>query len=144
MHTENKNVRRERSHRTLPIVLGVIWGIMLVLYVRSIYGIFHYDQTYNYYSDPTYSVDEAVVGNYGAIYSRIDNMIESRSDFDLHTEYSELVAIHDYLEAAVHHRMYSENGLDDLAAKNLARMDEARSRMGGLDFVADDIDSTLR
>lgn len=144
MRTGNRDNIKERSHRILPIVLGIIWGIMLVLYIRSIYGIFHYDQTYNYYSDPTYSVDDAIVGNYGEIYTRIDNLIENRSDLDLHTEYSELAAIHDYLEAAVHHRMYSENGLDDLAAKNLARMDEARSRMGGLDFVADDIDSTLR
>ncbi len=139
MRSKNK----EKTHKKLAIFLGIIWGIMLVVYLRSVYGIFHYDESRIYYSDATYLAGDIVVGNYGSLYSRIDSMVGDGADFTEHPEYSELAAIHDYMEALTLYRMYSENGIEDLAAKNLARMDEARSRMGGLDFAAEDLNKIL-
>ena len=138
MHTQPKNKRR----KGFAIFLGIVWGIMLVFYAKTAYDIMNYRNEI-YYPDPVSMAYETVVGNYGGIYSRIDELIKQGVDIDDHTEYSELNAVHDYMEALANYRIYSKNGLSEQAAKNLALMDEAKSRMGGLDFAAKDIDAIL-
>ena len=68
----------------------------------------------------------------------IDNL-----DTDKQTEYAEVLAVHDYIEAAAQYKMYKDNGITDMANRYKERMDDAKNCLGGFDFTAGDIDKIL-
>lgn len=126
----------------LAVVLGIVWGIMIVVIGVSVFRIFNYDRSM-YYSDPTYHSDEILMKNYGAIYSSMNSLLSSGNDLKGHSEYDELIALHDYVESCAYFRMYTENGETEKALKYYTAMEEAKSRMGDLDFTASEIDDLI-
>ncbi len=134
-------VRSNRGKKTLAVILGLIWGIIVAVIVADLYMMFNYKP--NYYSSAVRMADKVSSKTYGQLYGMMQNDLVDNLDTDKQTEYAEVLAIHDYMEAAAQYRMYSENGISDMAARYKERMDEAESRMGGLDFAADDIDKII-
>lgn len=137
--SENK---KRKSRYKLPVFLGIIWAIMLIVYCVSVYKIFHYDSV-PYYSNPEYLMGDVTLKQYGNIYQRVDDMLSSNLTAEELPEYTELVAIHDYIEAAGLYRIYSENGLDELADRNKERMESAKAGFGKLSFAIEEIDEAI-
>ena len=126
----------------LAIFLGIIWGVMLVCFTGLYYKITHYDRG-TYLPRPDYFADEIIAQNYGGIYDRMDSLIRSGFNPAEHEEYAELMAIHDYVENCALYVIYSVNHEEDLKAEYMEALKEARSRMGELDFAADEITHAL-
>ncbi|MBO4678496.1 MAG: hypothetical protein J5626_02405 [Lachnospiraceae bacterium] len=136
-----KKSPKNKGKRVLAVLLGIIWGILVVIAVYDVVEIYSYNPFY--VSGADYTAKKVLGKDYGAIYSTIHSDVTQNFDFEARPEYTELKAIHDYLEAAAQYRMYSENGLTDKAARYKERMDEARTRLGGFDFTAEDMDKMV-
>ena len=130
-----------KGKRVLAVILGIIWAILVVIAVYDVVEIYTYNPVY--YSGTEYTVKRVMAKDYGSIYNTIHNDVIQDFDFEAYPEYNELKAIHDYLESAAQYRMYSENGITDKAAGYKERMEEAKTRLGKLDFTAEDMDKML-
>lgn len=136
---EKKNKKKGKG---LAVVLGIIWGIMLVVLAFSVKNIFSFREDY-YYSNPEYIFNYIVSEEYGSIYNRIQNMIETGIKGGNHPEYDELIAIHDYMEAGAQYKMYSAGNDMNKAAKYKAEMEKAKAALGKLAFTAAEMDKAL-
>lgn len=136
---EKKNKKKGKG---LAVVLGIIWGIMLVVLAFSVKNIFSFREDY-YYSNPEYIFNYIVSEEYGSIYNRIQNMIETGIKGGNHPEYDELIAIHAYMEAGAQYKMYSAGNDMNKAAKYKAEMEKAKAALGKLDFTAAEMDKAL-
>ncbi len=132
----------KRKGKGLAVVLGIIWGIMLVVLAFSIKHIFSYRED-NYYSNPEYIFNYVVSEQYGTIYTRVQNMVEAGVKKGNHPEYDELLAIHDYMEAAAQYKMYSSVNDSTKASKYKEEMEKAKAALGKLDFTAAEMDKAL-
>ena len=130
-----------KGKRVLAVILGIIWGILVVIAIYDVVEIYSYNPIY--VSGADYTAKKILSKDYGQIFNTIHNDVGQDFDFESHPEYNELKAIHDYLEAAAQYRMYSENGLTDKANIYKERMDEAKTRLGELEFTAEDMDKML-
>ena len=136
-----KKAPKNKGKRILAVLLGIIWGIMVVIAAYDVIEIYTYNPFY--VSGADYTAKKVLSKDYGGIYYSIHNDITQDFDFEERSEYKELKAIHDYIEAAAQYRMYSENSLPDKAAYYKAKMDEAKNGFGELDFTVKDIDIML-
>ena len=130
-----------KGKRILAVILGIIWGILVVVAIYDVVEIYTYNPIY--VSGADYTAKKILSKDYGQIYYTIHSDVAQDFDFENHPEYDELIAMHDYIEAAAQYRMYSENGLTDKANIYKERMDEAKARFGGLDFTVNDIDKMI-
>ena len=122
--------------------MGIIWGILAATFVAQLYSAFNYKP--GYYSSATRVVNYVAGKDYGQIYGTLHYDLLDNLDTEKQSEYKEVLAIHDYLEAAAQYKMYHEAGYTELAERHLARMNEAKTRLGELDFTAEDIDKILK
>lgn len=136
-----RNSKSKKGNK-LAVVLGLIWGILLVVLAVSIKNIFTY-RNEKYVQSPEYILNSVISGDYGNIYTRVQKLIEGGFTEEELPEYRELFAIHDYLEAAAGYKIYEKNGLADKASLYQKRMDEASDKLGGLEFTASEIDKAL-
>ena len=130
-----------KGKRILAVLLGIIWGILVVIAAYDVIEIYTYNPYYVSAAD--YTAKKILSKDYGRIYSTIQSDVIENFDFEEHPEYKELKAMHDYIEAAAQYRMYSENGLPDKAAYYKEKMDKAQTGFGKLDFTVKDIDRML-
>lgn len=135
-------MRSSKGKNGFAIILGIVWGIMAVVWFFSIKNIFTYEKEH-YYSDPSLVLGSIMQEDYGGAYSRMEDMLQYGLDVNVKPQYTEVAAEHDYLEGAVLYRMYSAEGLDDLAAVNKAKMEEAERNLGGLSFIKEEIDAAI-
>lgn len=134
-------VRNNKGKNGLAIVLGLIWGIIVAVIVADLYMMFNYKPSY--YSSATRISDRIMSKEYGQLYTTMQSDLIDNLDTNKQTEYAEVLAIHDYLEAAAQYKMYRDNGITDYADRYKERMEDAKSRLGGFDFTAGDIDKIL-
>ncbi len=137
-----KKLKIEPVKRPLATVLGIVWGIVIVVLAVSIYGIFNYDQG-TYYSKPEFYTAEVLGKDYGMIYSGMDSFEKNVRDVKNHPEYGELIAVRDYVENFARYRMYTENGDGEKASKYLEAMNDAKTRLKALDFTVEEIEKLL-
>ena len=130
-----------KGKKVLAVILGLIWGIIVAVLVADLYMMFNYKPTY--YSSATRIADKITTKAYGQLYATMHADLIDNLDTDKQTEYAEVLAVHDYMEAVAQYKMYRDNGITDLANRYKERMDEAKSRLGGFDFTAGDIDKIL-
>ena len=136
-----KKAPKNKGKRILAVLLGIIWAILVVIAVYDVVEIYTYNPFYVTGAD--YTAKKVLSKDYGGIYYSIHNDVTQDFDFEERTEYTELKAMHDYIEAAAQYRMYKENSLSDKAEYYKAKMDEAKTRFGELDFTVKDIDQML-
>ena len=136
-----KKSPKNKGKRILAVLLGIIWGILVVIAVYDVVEIYTYNPFY--VSGADYTAKKVLSKDYGSIYNTIHSDVTQDFDFESRPEYNELKAIHDYIEAAAQYRMYSENGLTDKADRYKARMDEAKSRLGQLLFTVKDMNEMI-
>ena len=135
-------MQKFKSNHGFAIFLGVIWGIMAVVYFFSIKSVFTYDNSYSY-TNPEYVLGAMMEENYGGAYQRTEAMLTYGLEVSKHPECKEIVAEHDYMEAAALYRIYFSEGLTELADKYKARMDEASSNLGKISYITKEIDAAL-
>ena len=136
-----KKAPKNKGKRVLAVLLGIIWGILVVITVYDVVEIYSYNPFY--VSGADYTAKKVVAKDYGSIYYTIHSDVTQDFDFESRPEYNELKAIHDYLEAGAQYRMFAEDGQTEKAARYKERMDEAKTRLGELDFTAKDMDKML-
>ena len=136
-NTENKAIRFG------AILLGAIWGVMLFLYGVNLVKIFNYKPTV-YTGNYNYIAESVLSGDYGSLYLRMQNFAEDDGDLKKNPEYTELMAVHDYLEAAALLKMYKERGIDDLAKKYEIRLEEAKDGLEHLALCTEYIDEKFK
>ncbi len=142
MRSRANKLPKSKRNTVFAIVLGIVWGVLIVLYTRCIYSIYNYKEEV-YHPKIDYIADEVLKEQYGSLYSRMDSIMRDGVNRHDNPEYTELIAVHDYLEAAALYRMYKENGLKVEADRYLERMNAAKVRLGELDFSAGEMDGML-
>ncbi|MBR5897108.1 MAG: hypothetical protein IKZ39_05780 [Lachnospiraceae bacterium] len=138
-----KKTPRNKGKRVLAVILGIIWGILVVITAYDVVKIYTYTPYYYSSSGAEYTAKKVLSKDYGSIYSTVQNDISQDFEFEEYPAFNELKAIHDYIEAAAQYRMYNENGINDKAARYKERMDEAKTRLGKFAFTVQDMNEML-
>lgn len=118
--------------------MAVIWSLIIVIALIDVYRINNYNR-YRYY-DPEYTIREIIASRYISVYDEMLNVSSRSKTIDTHHEYSELMAIKNYIGAKGQYKIYEENNMPEKAAYYKAIMDEAEKGFGKLDFAIDEID----
>ena len=132
-----------KGKRILAFLLGIIWAILVVVTVYDLVEINNFSYNTRSYSGAEYAAKAVLTKEYGTLYRRIQADMESNIDAEKLPEYREVLAIHDYIEAGAHYKIYSENGMPEKAARCKEKMEEVSKNFGGLDFTIDDLNKLL-
>ncbi len=132
-----------KGKRILAFLLGIIWAILVVVTVYDLVEINNYSYHNRSYSGAEYAAKGILTKEYGSLYRKIQSDMSENIDVENRPEYREVLAIHDYIEAGAHYKIYSENGMPDKAARYKEKMEEASKNFGGLDFTIDDLNGLL-
>lgn len=132
-----------KGKRILAFLLGIIWAILVVVTVYDLVEINNYNYYTRSYPGAEYAARSVLTKEYGRLYRRVQSDMSENVDAENLPEYREVLAIHDYIEAGAHYKMYSENGMTERAAVFKERMEEASKNFGGLDFTIDDLNKLL-
>lgn len=132
-----------KGKRILAFLLGVIWAILVVVTVYDLVEINNYNYYRRSYSGAEYAARGILTKEYGSLYRRIQSDMGDNIDVENRPEYREVLAIHDYIEAGAHYKIYSENGMTERAARYKEKMEEAFKNFGELDFTIDDLNKLL-
>lgn len=136
MSSKNK----KKSGKGFAIVIGIIWGLILVnLFAFAIFS----KRVDVYYHDPQYMADSLMSRQYADLYTSYSNLIYYDVDVNKYTEYIEMEAVYDYLQAAGQYKVYADNGFEEQAQRYKSKMDDAALRMGGLTYVPAEINEML-
>lgn len=131
-----------KKEKVFAVVMGIVWGILIVVFICSVNKILHYGKSY-YFRNPEYILEYVVKGDYGNIYWEMDGMLICGMDVKDYPEYKELTAMRDYMEGAVHEKMYRDNGMEELANRYQEKKDKAIKDFGELSFAKEEIDEAL-
>lgn len=135
-------MQRSKSRKGLAVLLGIIWGIMIIAYFFSIRSMLSYHKEH-FYADPEYILGSLIEEDYGGAYVKTEDMLDFGLKVSDNQQYAEVVAEHDYMEAAALFKVYAGEGMDDLASKYKEKMEDAKRRLGGLSYVSEEIDAVL-
>jgi len=136
-----KKSPKNKGKRVLAVILGIIWGILVVIAAYDVVEIYTYNSSY--YMGADYTARYVLAKDYGRIYQRMENDLTSGLNTEVHTEYAEVAAIHDFIEAGAQYKMYKDNGMTERANMYKAKMEEAKSRLGGFTFTVKDMEEML-
>ena len=132
-----------KGKRILAFLLGIIWAILVVVTVYDLVEINNFNYYRRSYSGAEYAAKGILTKEYGSLYRRIQSDMGDNIDVENRPEYREVLAIHDYIEAGAHYKIYSENGMTERAARYKEKMEEAYKNFGELDFTIDDLNKLL-
>lgn len=132
-----------KGKRILAFLLGIIWAILVVVTVYDLVEINNFNYYRRSYSGAEYAARGILTKEYGSLYRRIQSDMGDNIDVENRPEYREVLAIHDYIEAGAHYKIYSENGMTERAARYKEKMEEAFKNFGELDFTIDDLNKLL-
>ncbi len=132
-----------KGKRILAFLLGIIWAILVVVTVYDLVEINNFNYYRRSYSGAEYAARGILTKEYGSLYRRIQSDMGENIDVENRPEYKEVLAIHDYIEAGTHYKIYSENGMTERAARYKEKMEEAYKNFGELDFTIDDLNKLL-
>ncbi|MCR5720729.1 MAG: hypothetical protein K6G72_00055 [Lachnospiraceae bacterium] len=132
-----------KGKRILAFLLGIIWAILVVVTVYDLVEINNFNYYRRSYSGAEYAARGILTKEYGSLYRRIQSDMGENIDVENRPEYKEVLAIHDYIEAGAHYKIYSENGMTERAARYKEKMEEAYKNFGELDFTIDDLNKLL-
>ena len=151
MGTKRKRINKtgqpgDRLFRVLLILLSLVLVVILMITGTKINR-----ESYRYYSKPNELLWTIRNGNYpDALTSMYDNIAQGETP-EKNAEYAAPYAIQEYYEAASLLKAYAnaDSGADPVRGAELAsaaerckaNMENARSRMGDLDFFAAEIDA---
>lgn len=134
MKPENKNKKS-----AFPIVLGIIWGILLALTAWVIIYVMTYENDIN--KNASTIANYVTEEQYGMVYRDVKYRMADGMTAENHPEYSELVGIAHYLEAAAQYRMYIEGGQPEKAKYYYDKMQNAVQELGDLKSIAYEIEN---
>ena len=124
------------------VIIGIIWGIAFAAVIVGVIYIFTGYEVTNYHK-PEYIFNEIAYGKYGAAYERVFSEMEYEPDIESREDYTELIAMKDYIEAAGSYVIFLEENDTDRAATAKEKIDNAYSRLGSLSFVKEEIDEIV-
>lgn len=139
--SRTKNKKKEKMGVTLPIVLGIVWGILIV---SLAYGLYKINTPHKMYMPKTkYMIEDLARKDYGAYYNETYNLIYGGFDEEVNTEYREILEVKRYMESMVQYKLYKETGDSDQASYYYKRANQAKEKCGGLGFALDNFDERL-
>lgn len=133
-----KNKRKKNPFAT---VMAICWTAILVCLTINLYNIINVDD--DYYSDAEYTLDYVEKEKYAELYSRMSSNYGNGLDVEKYSEYKELLAISEYVEAAGQYKMYKDNGMTEYADYYKAKMEKAKEGFGKLDFADEEVNEML-
>lgn len=134
----SKTVKKSK----FAVIIGIIWGIVFAVAIIGVIYIFT-GYRIRSYSNPKYVLERLAYREYGDVYERLLSVMEYDYEIETREEYTEMMALKDYIEAAGTYTLFAEENDTERAMKAKERMDEAYSRLGLLSFTKEDIDEIV-
>lgn len=133
---------QNRKKYPLAVFFGVLWAFLITGYIAYTVTLFLSEDT-EYITKPEYIIPYISAENYGSLYSSVQSNIYDDTTLSERADYTELLAITDYAEAAFRYKAYADAGNTEMADICESKMQDALSRMNELSFAAEGIDKAI-